>query len=514
VSTTRQDTERQVADIDRWLARGGITAAYVWQDHGSRDKAEERPEFQAMLATVKSRGLDWIVIQSTDRLGFKDAYELFEFISIFRKHDVELWNALDGVCISHSDDRNVIMNAVAGLTSTREQLEKSNRTQTDRIRRASRGQHLGGQTPPYGTDVICIGDDGEEKWRYVLLEGHRVMTGRKPNGRPIFTATSRGLKVTPGNPEGEPCSHVPAHDRSELLYLSPTVKSDRIETLKRIFMLLDTEATNPSQVAARLNAEEVSPVVGERWTDGKIRDLVKNPACIGRPASNKKVTGRFHRVVGGRVERVTTAGPPKRRPREDWLMPDQPLFPPIIDPVLFERVNRKVASTGPRAPKSEQLYMSGLLYCSHCGEKMTGQVSTRRHKKSGEIVKYVFHYMCTTYRKHGAGNAAGCRPHHVQGVVVEPFIREFLARRGRTLDDLVGASRDHAAFEALLREKADVDSQARALLEKAEAFIDANEEVLDRWTCESRDYWDGSDPDVILGDKSLWDDNPDNVYMN
>src|SRR5688500_10866309 len=72
VSTTKQDTERQIADIDRWLARGGITAQHVFEDHAPRDKAEERLQFQAMLGMVQARSLDWVVIQSIDRFGFKD----------------------------------------------------------------------------------------------------------------------------------------------------------------------------------------------------------------------------------------------------------------------------------------------------------------------------------------------------------------------------------------------------------------------------------------------------------
>src|SRR3954452_15150318 len=76
VSDSRQDLERQVGDIDRWLARGNLKASRVFEDQGgSRDKAEDRFQFQAMLGAVQARTLDWVVIQTIDRLGFKDAYE-------------------------------------------------------------------------------------------------------------------------------------------------------------------------------------------------------------------------------------------------------------------------------------------------------------------------------------------------------------------------------------------------------------------------------------------------------
>ncbi len=57
VSTTRQDVERQVADIDRWLAHVGAAATHTYEDHDSRDKAEERHDFQRMMEVVRSSPL-------------------------------------------------------------------------------------------------------------------------------------------------------------------------------------------------------------------------------------------------------------------------------------------------------------------------------------------------------------------------------------------------------------------------------------------------------------------------
>jgi hypothetical protein len=262
-----------------------------------------------------------------------------------------------------------------------------------------------------------------------------------------------------------------------------------------------------------LEEEGVDPVVGE-WTDGKIRAMATNPCYLGLPAGNKKREARFYGIVEGRVERVEVDGLVKRRDRKDWVMPDWPIFTPLVDPARFARVNEKLAPRSRRAPKCEALYLAGLLYCGHCGRAMTGQAGCRRSKDSGQVIRRSPYYQCWTRHKFGKDNPTGCGAHCTRGEVIEPYIHEFLSRRGRTLDELIGAERDHAAFEALLREKADADAQVRALLEKAEAFVGANEEVLDEWTCQSREYWDGSDPDVILGDKSLWDDNPDNVHMN
>ena len=136
ISSNKQDFDRQVDAIDRWLASHNVQAVLTFGDTGARDLAEERFQFQAMMEKVTSKEVSWVVIQSIDRLGFKDEYELFYFISLFRQNGVQLWSAVDNVCISHSNDAQSVLNLVAGLTSTKEQLEKSNRIQTKRVTKA------------------------------------------------------------------------------------------------------------------------------------------------------------------------------------------------------------------------------------------------------------------------------------------------------------------------------------------------------------------------------------------
>ena len=201
------------------------------------------------------------------------------------------------------------------------------------------------------------------------------MVGRKPNGRPSSKARLRGLKVTTTEPLGEPCEGLRIHEKGDTLFLAPTIRQDRIETIQRIFMLMDTLSTNPTQISATLNSEGVSPVIGSVWTDAKIRPMLKNPVYIGRPAANKKSHPRFYEIEPDhQVQRVKTSGKvtTRRRSREHWVMPAESVFPPIVDPECFERVNVLIAPKGKRAPRSENLYLTGLLYCGRCGKLMHG----------------------------------------------------------------------------------------------------------------------------------------------
>ena len=51
ISSNRQDFERQVDAIDRWLASHDLRADWTFGDTGARDLAEERFQFQAYRAT-------------------------------------------------------------------------------------------------------------------------------------------------------------------------------------------------------------------------------------------------------------------------------------------------------------------------------------------------------------------------------------------------------------------------------------------------------------------------------
>ena len=93
VSDDRQDTERQIKDCERWREGQGVTATYIFEDKESRLLAERREGFQRLLAHVRDRSVQWVVVQAVDRIGFKDAYELFEFLSLFSKNKVLIFTS-------------------------------------------------------------------------------------------------------------------------------------------------------------------------------------------------------------------------------------------------------------------------------------------------------------------------------------------------------------------------------------------------------------------------------------
>jgi DNA invertase Pin-like site-specific DNA recombinase len=453
VSSDKQDTERQISDCKRWEKEQGVAATHFFEDKESRLVAEKRPEFQKLLQYVQNGRVNWVVIQSQDRLGFKHSYEFFEFLSLFLKHKVQLFTSKDGRCITETDDYTVLSNAIAGQTSTKELEEKANRTQGARIRKGKLGQFQSGM-PPYGFDVICKDAAGALKWRF-------VQTGRR-----------QGIQMKGG--QAEKVSGLPHHDwmnHRETLWLAPCIFKERVETLKRIFRIFDSESISTLQIARRLNTEGISAILSEKWEHSKIWALLQNPAIIGRPASNKVTMAKIYAVEGEKLVGRNPLDPFRRHAMEHWLMPEKPIFEPLISEDLFWRVALKVNQQGAkRAPKNENLLLSGLLHCGRCGKRMAGQYKA---KTSGGkwVPGYYNYYRCQTYMNQKHDNSFGCRNHGTLQETVMPYIVEFLKNRGAVLEEFLHNRQDTHTLIQLLKEHQTTDAQIKALVHKMQEYI-------------------------------------------
>jgi DNA invertase Pin-like site-specific DNA recombinase len=455
VSGERQDTERQVKDCERWEREQGVTASYIFEDKESRLLAERREGFQRLMEYVRTQRVNWVVIQTIDRLGFKQSYELFEFIGEFMKHEVRLFTSLDGACVTSTDDYTVIKNAIAGQTSTKELLEKSNRIQGKRILKGKAGEYQGGM-PPYGFDVICKDASGKQIWRFVQM-------GRRMG---LWHKDGQQIEVT----------ELPRHDwlgRRETVWLSPSIIRERRDTLIRIFEIFDSEATSTLQIARTLNQEGISPVLSSKWAHSKVWALLQNPAAIGRPASNKVTSAKIHMVLGEKQvpRNHDEIGRFVRHAKDNWLMPEKPIFDGLIPEDMFWRCALKLHSqSGNRAPKNENLLLSGLLHCGTCGKTMAGQYKA---KTSGgkRVHGFYNYYRCQVYMNEKANNEHGCRNHGTLQETVMPYVHEFLESRGQILEQLVTNRNDTRTLTSLIREHQASSEQTKSIVAAMHTFV-------------------------------------------
>lgn len=363
VSTDHQDTERQQAATREWLERhnANVRPEHVYEDVGwSRADARRRPAFQQALAAAEDGRIKWIVVDRQDRFGTKDKFELFHYLYRLNEAGCRLYT-VDDKELTSLDTADSLMTHLSADQSERELCEKSVRNLEGKRQLALRGRWLGG-TIPYALDVVAfrlINGDLIEQWRVQAMR-RDLKIKISPDG------TRRSY-------EGE--NNFPASEQDEILQLRPTTDAEQIDTLRAIFDKYANEDTSPSTIARQLNAQHVPPpAYSTKWRPSHVQYLLQNPAYTGRPAWNRHTSGDYFQFTGGRRVEKRPGEKPRKHAPEDWVMPDEPLYPAIIDADLFAKVQDKLGSRTkrPRAARATGYLLSGLVVCGNCGATMIG----------------------------------------------------------------------------------------------------------------------------------------------
>ena len=94
IGNERFDEDRQRAAIEQWLAAQGLSIKreHHYEDLGfNRDTPlETRTGLQQLLSAVRSGAVNWVVVDSTDRLSTTDPGGLDEVLQALREHNCEL----------------------------------------------------------------------------------------------------------------------------------------------------------------------------------------------------------------------------------------------------------------------------------------------------------------------------------------------------------------------------------------------------------------------------------------
>jgi DNA invertase Pin-like site-specific DNA recombinase len=449
-STDAQDTLRQREEI----RRSGIPIDQWLEDHESRDKADKRPDFQALLRAVQAGQVDTIVVQALDRFGVRDAWELGKFFSILKDHNCRLLDA-SGKQLNADDDGTVITSTVGALTSSREQKEKAARVLTAKLTLARKGQFLGGYVP-YGMDVVCFDRQGNEVWRCVH-EGHDKRRKVYPDGR----------EERFDGPENRP-----PKARHETLKLRPSIVAERVKYLRLIFKWFTTESITAGQIAARLNDLGVSPVFGPLWHQGVVKYILANPVYIGRPTYNKQSNSRFMEFADHQVKSPDRSKPARKHAESDQIRPDKEEFAPIIDQATWDKAQAKLAATKTRAyraPKTAHLWLKGFVVCAKCGKPMRGQSGNRRNGLQPG-------YLCAEYGRWGTRAPSGCGHFRVEHELLESLVLDYLTQTAPQIKALLDATTatDVEAARPLLDAMRDADNCLDGVWLEMLAFVDTH----------------------------------------
>ena len=248
----------------------------------------------------------------------------------------------------------------------------------------------------------------------VFAELERKLTSERVTGVMIDRAMSgkwNGARMPYGwkwNAETE----FPEHD---------PVESERARTLYRVY----DETHSTAKVRDYCYEHDIQTKRGGKWTTSTILNFLKNPMNKGDYRYNYRGSARGQKKPDNEV--VYVPG----------------VFPPLVDPDLWERVNAVIKENGkaiahnPHVKKRVHIFTNGLLTCEKCGASF--QVSTLDKKRLNGFQPSL--YVCTNRRVYRSCDAAYC-----SDVLIGAFVFNYVR-------NLVQATKSRA----LIKSPADVE---------------------------------------------------------
>ena len=194
---------------------------------------------------------------------------------------------------------------------------------------------------------------------------------------------------------------MPLRDKKLTGYrFAPSIELDRLKAVRLIYELYDSgmvfKAISDSLWAQGLQHYD------KPFSFNAILTILANPVYIGMPAWGKVGVGHYRILKDGQP----TA--PKRKPKEavhivkdkeQRVSPLAPIFDPIVDSELWERVQVKLegrkgttSAFGKRRTKDRTIHpLNGKLICPECGHPMVlgSSMPKASGKEKGEIRKAI-----------------------------------------------------------------------------------------------------------------------------
>jgi hypothetical protein len=425
----------------------GLTTPAEYPDiegHNYRYTPERRKHFVRLIKDIEAGKLKWVVVDAADRWGTADYWERVEYLAKLKRAGCQLWT-VDNRHLTADDILTHIEGAIDQETSDAELFEKAWRVYQGKKERAEKGQWQGGRVIPYGIDVVCLGADGQEKFRVIGGEKN-IRIKRYPDGRQ------------------ELHKRMPAKDKDDGYYPATTILKDRLKILRLIFDLFATQATTFNKVTKRLNE---MGVVYPNSSDGKwhhyhVINILKNPIYTGQVGWGKSIQAHKLAVVGNEQVPVEKKDIFKRRqrPKEHWTLVQ--MFKPIVPLDVWQAVQKKLEEnpSQTRNPRDSDMFFAGLLYCGKCGKRM------RAVKRPHHV-----EYCCSSYstwKQDGTGNEGRCLRHNLNHEDVLAIVRHYLTThtdKATILDEILNAPKERqeeasASMNTELGEKLQAAHQA------------------------------------------------------
>ena len=375
-------------------------------DDGYSGTDFDRPGFQSMLNEIESDHVAVLLTKDLSRLG-RNSTMTGMFINItFAKHAVRYIAINDNF---DSANQNSVDNDFAGIRMWFNEFyarDTSRKIRAVNKAKGERGEHLT-TNPPFG----YIKDPEKPKQWIIDEEAARVV-------RHIFDLCMEGRGP---------------------LQIAKQLREERVLTPTAYAL---KEGRNPGKEA---------PNDSYYWDQKTVAGLLEHRDYTGCTVNFKTYTNSIW-------DKKTRENPVER----------QAIFyntqPAIIDPEVFEKV-QKIRSQRHRRTKTGKSHMfSGLVYCADCKSRMYYCTTSYYEERQD-------HFVCSNYRS----NTGSCSAHFIRAIVLEQMVWEHL----KEVIWYVGHYEGH--FRSIMESKLKAESKEALLVKRKQLEKDEKRiQELDR----------------------------------
>lgn len=346
VSSNTQDVERQRSEFERFAKNYDVQFDYI------ELKGRKRTQFsRSALDVIQAKYGNVNINQwrhTCDRYGTADTWDATKLE--LKKLPNKIKCFVISPCIFEITDKdNEMQTNMLFIVSTQEIRNNSKRILGGKKAQCLNGEHTGGDIP-YPCDVSRQ-KDGVEILHIQQLRSS--MTNIKNRNPKKWYALGWKYKLTYPDGKVELVNKLPLlqgkkYGGNEKNKYVITKDATRIIIIREIFDEIKDKVSEPNwtQIAKSINSK-YGDNFGNGWTGNRIKSLITNYAVIGKPSIGKSCKADIPSLIirdpdkedGYAHNDKEISG---RMPEKVWIIPEKPIFAPIIDEEVFFQVKDKI----------------------------------------------------------------------------------------------------------------------------------------------------------------------------
>jgi site-specific DNA recombinase len=376
---------QQLEALREYALREGYEIIEEVEDPGYSGVSLERPGLDRVRDLVTSEVGDVSLVLAQDRGRFaREPAHHYLLKRDFEERGCKL-RALN----DRGDDtpEGELTDSILDQLANFERAKTAERTRRGKLRRAREGKVIAGHTPPYGFRYNADRDN-------LVVDQERVrVVGR------IFSALAEGGSVF-GVSQALMREGVPAPAGGEN-WNHNAIRRIVLSDLYRPHTFEEVRAMVAPELAARLDADKE---YGIWWFN------------------RKRITRKYVSKVGANGKEYVEQQRSKAKPKDEWMAVPVPLGGDYgISRSLVDSAREEMRSHARNYMRSSRAWelSGGVLYCAHCGRRMSFANMKRRNGKR------TAYYRCQGHRKNG--HKEGCpNARHYRALELEEQVWRFV----------------------------------------------------------------------------------------